>query len=132
MKKKGFTLIELIVVVAIIAMLLALIVPAISKVKNILSGVQTEEQAEIIQLENNTVAVSLDVPYKIELKPAFQGAGININVYLTNTPENSEIIKENGKTYLYWIPTSRETITTTVITATPDLKKEQEITLLVR
>ena len=134
MKKKGFTLVELMVVVAIIAMILALIVPAISKVKDQINGVQTDaqvmESAEIIQLKNNIISVEIDKPYKIELKPAFQGDGVNI--YLTNTPENSEIIKENGKTYLYWVPTSRKTITTTVITVTPDLKKEQEVTLLVR
>ncbi len=108
--------------------------PALGKVKRLLSGEKTDtqvmESAEIIQFENDTVAVNLDQPYKIELKPAFQGAGVNI--YLTNTPENSEIIQENGKTYLYWIPVSRETITTTVITATSNLKEKQEVTLLVR
>ena len=134
MEKKGFTLIEMLVVIATIMMLLALVVPAIQKVSDIANGVQTEDQvkqsAEIVQLENNNVAVEIDVPYKIELKPAFSGAGVNI--YLTNLPENSEIIKENGKTYLYWIPVDRKMITTTVITATSDLKKEQEITLMVR
>jgi len=134
MKKKGFTLIEMLVVIAIIAMLMAILIPIFGKAVNILSGVQTEEQvmesAEIVQLKNNVVSVELDKPYKIELKPAFNGG--NVSIYLTNTPENSEIIKENGKTYLYWIPVNRNHIKTTVITASKNLKKEQEINLLVR
>jgi hypothetical protein len=119
-------------------MLGAILVPAIQKGINIARGVQTDEQveaelmesAEIVQLVNNVVAVDVDKPYKIELKPAFNGAGVNI--YLSNTPENSEIIKEGGKTYLYWIPVDRKQIKTTVITASPNLNKEQEITLIVR
>jgi prepilin-type N-terminal cleavage/methylation domain-containing protein len=134
MKKKGFTLIELMVVVAIIAMLLAILIPAMKKGIDIARGVQTEEQvmeaAEIVQLVNNVVSVEVDKPYKIELKPSFMGDSVSI--YLTNTPENSEIIKEAGKTYLYWVPVDSKMIKTTVITASKNLNKEQEITLIVR
>ncbi len=134
MKNKAFTLIELMVIICIIAMLLAIAVPGFKKVKDLINGVQTVEDqmaaAEIVQLTNGKVAVTLDVAYKIELKPAFNGAGVN--VYLSELPENSEIIQENGKTYLYWVPTVRKTTKTTLITAAAGTNKEQEITLMVR
>lgn len=134
MKNKAFTLIELMVIICIILMLMAVAVPVFRKVMDKVNGVQTVEQiqaaAEIVQITNGFVAVNLDVAYKVELKPAFNGVGVN--VYLSELPENSEIIQENGKTYLYWVPTVKKTTKTTMITAAAGTNKEQEITLMVR
>lgn len=135
MKNKGFTLIELMVVVCIIAMLLAIALPAMQAIINKAKGIESPDdimaKAQIVQIEGTSVAVTADEAVKIELKPAFNGAGVKI--FLSTLPENSEIIQENGKTYLYWIPLKAgEHITTNIITSAGELKETKEIKLMVR
>jgi len=134
MKLRGFTLIELIVVMAIIALLISILLPAFRAILGDKAEQETIDllaTAEIVQVVNGTAAVSVDVPYKIELKPAYVGA--NVAVHLSNIPENSEIIQENGKYYLFWVPLDRTTLETTIITSAPNLdKQEQKITVMVR
>ena len=135
MKNKAFTLIEVMVVIAIIAMIAAMIMPAIGKIKDKINGVESPENvmanAEIVQINGTACAVNLDQAYKVELKPSFNGVGVS--VYLSTLPDNSEIIQENGKTYLYWVPLTRNTVKTTLITAgAGGLKETKEITLMVR
>lgn len=132
MKKKAFTLIELLVVMAIIAMLLGLVANKFRSVKDQLAidaGEEAYNNAVIVKIDKNTAMVRQDQINKIELKPAFSGPGVK--VYLTNTPSNSEIIVENGKSYLMWAPENTETFKTTVITKSSDMKEEREITIFV-
>ena len=132
MKKKAFTLIELLVVMAIIAMLLSLVVTGVKSVKDKLeeaSGAEAYKNAVVVTLSNDSAMVRQDQLNKIELKPAFSGPGVK--VFLTDTPTNSEIVVENGKSYLLWGPENKETFKTTIITSSGDMKKEQEITIFV-
>lgn len=132
MKKKAFTLIELLVVMAIIAMLLGLVANKFRSVKDQLAidaGEEAYNNAVIVKIDKNTAMVRQDQINKIELKPAFSGPGVK--VYLTNTPSNSEIIVENGKSYLMWAPENTETFKTTIITKSSDMKEEREITIFV-
>lgn len=134
MKKNGFTLIELIVIICIIALLLAILVPAILKTKEYAEEIAAKQKAEaevtIVVMKTNVVLVKVDVACKIELKPAFSGP--NVEIYLSKTPGDSEIVVENGKYYLLWTPQKANTFKTTLITAAAHLKEEKEITILVR
>ncbi len=130
MKKNGFTLIELIVIIAIIAMLLAMLVPAMKKIAGKAEEIMAEQKAVVVVMKTDTAAVKVDILHKIELRPDFSGP--KVQVYLSNVPEGAEIIAEGSKYYLLWTPHQITMFTTTVITAAPpNLTKEREITIMV-
>jgi competence protein ComGC len=137
MKLKAFTLVEIMVIIAIMAMIIVIVIPPIKALyyittdKEIPKTVeQIEQDAEIIQIENDLVAVDKNKTIKIEIKPAFHGK--DVKVYLTNLPDNSRLIYNNGKTYLFWIPQKSDITKTTIITAAGELKETYEIKLIVR
>jgi len=61
MNKKGFTLIELLVVISIIALLLAILMPALSKVKETAKLVICSSNARQLLIGVNTYAAGHDV-----------------------------------------------------------------------
>ena len=118
---------------AIIAMLLGLLIPAIKTVKDKLAeqaGAEAYENAVVVTISNDSAMARQDQINKIELKPAFSGP--SVEVFLTDTPTNSEIIVENGKSYLMWAPESTETFKTTIITSSSSgMKEKRGITFFV-
>jgi len=130
MKKDGWTLMELLVVMAIIAMLIALISPAIFKTKEYAEELRTAQEATLVIMKTDTVSIFVDVLSKIELKPSFSGP--KVDVYLSNIPDGAEVITEDGKYYLLWTPQKTSMFKATVITSAPNLTKEQEITIIVK
>lgn len=130
MSRKGFSLMELLVCVAILAMLFAILFPALKKIKDMAEEIRAETNATVVVLEKGLVEIEQNKPYKIELKPALNG--INIKIYLTDLPEGGKMIEEDGKTYLLWTPTTRETFKTKLITSGENLKEETEIMVFVK
>jgi prepilin-type N-terminal cleavage/methylation domain-containing protein len=134
MKAKGFTLIELMVVMLIVSLLVAVAIPVISG--KVQSKVQSKEQVPqkqsiaIVELKNDSLLIHQNINYKIILKPAFQGP--NVDLYLTEIPDNAEVIIENGRYYLLWTPMTGSTLRTTIITSAPNLMKEQDVTIFVK
>lgn len=125
MKSKGFASIELMVVILTIFLLVALIVPARKKAQKL-----QELTENTVIIKDGAALVTRDQLCKIELKPAFTGK--NVEVYLSYIPDTATIITENDKYYLLWKPTSRKVLKTTLITAAPNLTKEQEIMIFVK
>lgn len=126
MKKKAFTLVELMVVIMIIAMLIAILIPALIKRRE---GINKQEII-VVKVENDCAVANQNQPNKIELKPAFQGN--NVELYLSNMPSNSKIIREDNMFYLLWTPPDRSTLNTIIITAAPNIKETRQITIFVK
>lgn len=66
MRKKGFTLIELLVVISIIAMLLAILMPALSKVKRIAQRVVCATNLKGLGTAQNVYAQDYDDEYAVQ------------------------------------------------------------------
>jgi type II secretory pathway pseudopilin PulG len=130
MNRKGFSLMELLVIIAIIFLLLGILFPAINAVKNAADEIVAQTNATVVVLEKGLAEIEQNKPYKIELKPALNG--VNIKIYLTEIPDGGTMIEENGKTYLLWTPTTRETFKTKLITSGENIKEEIEIMVFVK
>lgn len=130
MRKKGFTLVELIVTIMIIAMLIAITVPAMMKIKTMAEGIRETQNATVVVTEKGLVEVRLGQLSKIELKPAFNGIGVK--VFLAEIPDGGEIIEKDNRYYLLWTPATKETFKTIIITSAGELTKEEELMIFVK
>ena len=87
-RRGGFTLIELLVVISIIALLIAILLPALSAARKSAQDMQC--LSNLRQQGIGLIAYSLD--YETELPPAFQGSndwGVMITAYLSNSGDNT-------------------------------------------
>lgn len=132
MQKKGFTLIELMVIIAIIAMLLSIIGPCIKKVKE----AEERQDAQVAKIENGNLNLKTGITYKILLSPSFISDGSVPTMSIKNPPAGVSIRVEEGQggstvSYLYWTPQevglSKMTIVTTATTRDGSGMKEERI-----
>ncbi len=152
MKKKGFSLIELMIVISIIGLLAAIMIPAVKKAKELAKDKEATDQKKqyqpveqprtrsveppkdqiiIVTVKKGIAWCTLNADNKIELKPAF--VGTNVNVFMSSLPDRATIVQENGKHYLLWTPTKKEIFKGVMTTAAPGMdKKEDKITIFVR
>ena len=130
MKNRGFTLIDLLVTIAILSMLCVLSLPVIQKVGENLDKEKAVEEAVEVLVENNSALASQQQLNKIIIKPAFYGKGMDC--FLSDMPTGSEMHREGNNFHLLWTPEDNETFKTTIITVAPNLKEKQEITIYVR
>ena len=112
MNRKGFTIIELLTVMAVLAILIGLLVPVLEIVKKTAEDIKAQNDVQVVVVENGLAEVEQGKSYKIEFKPKMYGP--DVKIYLTDLPVDGIMLYENGKTHLMWTPTERTTFKTKV------------------
>jgi len=127
MKKKGFTLIELMVLIAIVAMLAAILAPACNKIRQAVEEAEIQDNAQVAQIENGNLNLKVGITYKILLSPSFVSDGSAPTMSIKDPPAGISIGVEEGDggsvfSYLYWTP--QETGLSKMIVVTQSTKRD--------
>lgn len=135
--KKGFTIIELITVVAIIALLVGILIPALSRIRQHViesSGVEKPskiEQATTIPIkENNSCIGRVGELQKIELKLSVVSAE-GYTIYVKDLPANAYLHYYESQYIILWEPEHQIKQEITVITVSGDGKLQEEVKMLI-
>ena len=109
MKKKGFTLIELFVIIAIIAMLLAIVMPVFKGCKNmigemIVTNQEISEMPEIFIISDGALWGVGDLG-KAQVEPIIPSSKrIKYKVVVKNLPVGAELKKVGEEYFIIWQP----------------------------
>jgi len=132
MKKHGFTIIELLTIMAIIAILTGLVVPAIQNIMGVSpsqkekAAFETMEQAHI---RDNEVSVRTGNTYKILIIPSIQGMSGHPEVVVKSLPPNAHLTTIEKRDYIVWSPEERVEQDVIIITSIGSMKDEVTITM---
>ena len=136
MQRKGFTLLELLIVMSIIVLLMSILLPCLIKVKESTYEVLFANQVEVdkegkvfMDIENPSKRKPYDDIYMIEINPPW-----NCHFYIKKPyPAGMEKIKRDRQDYIKWRPKLTD-IGVHTITVVFETKKpsEKEIKIYVR